>query len=296
MDIDFVALINNSKTNIPNKDKLIDLLTTKSPKGNAKEKSLNLNEQENFQRYGDLVININLFNSLKKDIYEYFKDKSNYFYLCDNEDLERLKEFINEIKKVTFIPDNQTTIFNKTKTITELRYKYPILYDEYSLENFSNFSYMEQGRILIEISSKINSLSDICPYLNISKSAASKRIKEYKLLLRVPKVVELLRALRCRCLEAFPSDYEIQRKLIELIKSEQNPNINREYIINLHESINLGDSEKKLNRNIEALKKALEPKKIKSLSKKEVDRINRYFDGINKILRDNNIIEKGDVI
>ena len=296
MDIDFVALINNSKTNIPNKDKLIDLLTTKSPKGNAKEKSLNLNEQENFQRYGDLVININLFNSLKKDIYEYFKDKSNYFCLCDNEDLERLKEFINEIKKGTFIPDNQTTIFNKTKTITELRYKYPILYDEYSLENFSNFSYMEQGRILIEISSKINSLSDICPYLNISKSAASKRIKAYKLLLRFPKEVELLRALRCRCLEAFPSDYEIQRKLIELIKSEQNPNINREYIINLHESINLGDSEKKLNRNIEALKKALEPKKIKSLSKKEVDRINKYFDGINKILRDNNIIEKGDVI
>ena len=296
MDIDFVALINNSKTNIPNKDKLIDLLTTKSPKGNAKEKSLNLNEQENFQRYGDLVININLFNSLKKDIYEYFKDKSNYFYLCDNEDLERLKEFINEIKKGTFIPDNQTTIFNKTKTITELRYKYPILYDEYSLENFSNFSYMEQGRILIEISSKINSLSDICPYLNISKSAASKRIKAYKLILRLPKEVELLRALRCRCLEAFPSDYEIQRKLIELIKSEQKPNINREYIINHHESINLGDSEKKLNRNIEALKKALEPKKIKSLSKKEVDRINKYFDGINKILRDNNIIEKGDVI
>ena len=146
------------------------------------------------------------------------------------------------------------------------------------------------------ISSKINSLSDICPYLNISKSAASKRIKAYKLLLRFPKEVELLRALRCRCLEAFPSDYEIQRKLIELIKSEQNPNINREYIINLHESINLGDSEKKLNRNIEALKKALEPKKIKSLSKKEVDRINKYFDGINKILRDNNIIEKGDNI
>ena len=89
---------------------------------------------------------------------------------------------------------------------------------------------------------------------------------------------------------------------MELIKisinenNEQNPNINREYIINLHESINLGDSEKKLNRNIEALKKALEPKKIKSLSKKEVDRINKYFDGINKILRDNNIIEKGDVI
>ena len=62
LDIDFESLIKNSKANIPNKKNLLNLLTIKSPKGNAKEKSINLTAQQNFQRYGDLVINIALFN------------------------------------------------------------------------------------------------------------------------------------------------------------------------------------------------------------------------------------------
>lgn len=296
MDIDFEFLIKNSKANIPDKKKIIDLLTTKSIKGNAKEKSINLKEQQNFQRYGDLVINIDLFNSLKKDPYEYFKDKSNYFYLCDNEDLERLRKFLNEIMEKKFTSDTQIAVTSEIKTIIELENKYPNIYNEYNLENFGNFSYMEQGRILKEISSKINSLFEICPYLGISNSAASKRIKAYKLLLRFPNDSELVKSLSCRCLEAFPSERKDQEKIIEIIKNEKNPNISRDYIINLRESIDLNESEKKLNQNIEVLKKALEPKKIKALSKKEVDKINKYFDGINKILEDNNIIEKGDNI
>lgn len=296
MDIDFEFLIKNSKANIPDKKKIIDLLTTKSIKGNAKEKSINLKEQQNFQRYGDLVINIDLFNSLKKDPYEYFKDKSNYFYLCDNEDLERLKKFLNKIMEKKFTSDTQIAVTSEIKTIVELENKYPNIYKKYNLENFGDFSYMEQGRILKEISSKINSLFEISPYLGISNSAASKRIKAYKLLLRFPNDSELVKSLSCRCLEAFPSERKDQEKIIEIIKNEKNLNISRDYIINLRESIDLNESEKKLNQNIEILKKALEPKKIKALSKKEVDKINKYFDGINKILEDNNIIEKGDNI
>ncbi len=294
MDIDFVSLIKKSTATIPNKRNLLDMLTTKSPKGNIKEKKLNLENHKNFQRCGDLVINISLFKSLKTDVYEYFKDKSNYFNLCDDEDFKRLDEFINNTKEDKLNSDTQTPIFNKEKIITELKDKYPDIHEKYNLENFSSFQYMEQGRVLIEISSKINSLSDICSYLNISTSTASKRIKAYKLLLNFPEDSELLISLNCRCLEAFPSDYEIQKKIIELIKGEKISKINREYIINLHKSLNLNDSEKKLNHNIEVLKNVLEPKTIKSLSKKEVDRINKYFDGINKILKDNNIIEKGD--
>ena len=296
LDIDFESLIKNSKANIPNKKNLLNLLTIKSPKGNAKEKSINLTAQQNFQRYGDLVINIALFNSLKKDPYEYFKDRSNYFYLGDDEDLERLKKFINEVKEEKFTSGTQITTTSEIKTIIELENKYPDIYKEYNLENFSSFSYMEQGRILKEVSSRINSLFDICPYLAISKSAASKRIKAYKLLLRFPNDSELVKSLSCRCLEAFPSERKEQEKIIEIIKSEKNSNISRDYIINLRESLDLNDSERKLNQNIEVLKKALEPKKIRSLSKKEVDKINKYFDGINKILEDNNIIEKGDNI
>lgn len=92
MVINFISLVKNSKANIPNRNELLRLLSTKSPKAIVLEKQLNLKTYSNFKRQGNLVINITLFESLNKDVYEYFNNAENYYNLEIDTELDRLKK------------------------------------------------------------------------------------------------------------------------------------------------------------------------------------------------------------
>lgn len=290
MHIDFISLIKNSKANIPNKKELIDTLRTNSLKANVRETNLNLKEQENFQRYGNIVINLSLFKSLKKDAYEYFKDKGNYYDLNNDNDFKRLKKILESNKNVKHVTNNSTVKPNEDNSIDQLKDKYPNIYEKYHLEEFNNFSYIDQGRVLSEISSGVNSLSQIYPYLKIGKSSGTKRIKAYKIFCSFPEEQECLNTLSYRTLEAFPSDYELQKKIIEQIKVEKDTKINREYILNFRKTICFEEPEKILNQNLVNLKEILDSKRFRGLSNSDQSRIIKYFDKIDKIIKKNNII------
>ncbi len=290
MVTNLVSLVENSKANITNKNELIKLLSASNVAVEVRENYLKLQNHKNFQRCGKIVINLSMFNSLKKDIYEYFKDNNHYFNLENDSDFKRLEELLNTSKENTDIPDNNVIIPHEDISIDELESKYPHLYEEYNLKNFKDFSYVEQGRILFDISSKINSLAYISRYIKLSKSSIAKRVKAYKIYSSFSEETVLLKSLSFRSFEAFPSEFTLQKKIIEQLKFDEKKNISREYILNLRNTIDFGEPEKKLNKNLETLKRVFKDKKIKFLSQNEVDRINKHFDEINKILIKNNII------
>jgi hypothetical protein len=291
MDVNFLSLVRTSKANIQNKKELIDLLRTVSPTSRRNELILDLKKYTNFHRQGNLVINLKLFDALKKDIYEYFKDRENYYDLQLDNDVERLKKIL-EIGNNIEVPSELST--NKISSIDDLKNKYPDIYEKYQLHKFKIFSFIEQGRILSELSKTINSLSHLYSYLNISGSAGSKRIKAYKIYCSFPTEHDFLNTLSFRCLEAFPSEYDKQKKIIELLKIETNTKFSKEYIFNLAKTIDFKEPESIINHDIILIKQVLDKKKIRSLYSKEQEKIIKYFEKIKEILIKNNLIEKGE--
>lgn len=295
MVINFISLVKNSKANIPNRKELLRLLSTKSPKSIILEKQLNLKTYSNFKRQGNLVINITLFESLNKDVYEYFNSAENYYNLEIDTELDRLKKILEIGKNNESALDNSISKITKTLSLDEFQKKYPTIYKDYDLQSFDNLAYIEQGRILSEISEKTNSLSHIYPYLKLSKSGGSKRIKAYKIFCSFPAEEVFLSNLSFRTLEAFPSKYDEQKKLIEQLKTEKSTKINRESIINLRNSIDFTCSEKLINQNLEVLKETLDSGKLNSLYPKEQEKIIKYFEKIKEILIKNNLIWGDDI-
>lgn len=291
-----INLIQKSKANIPNKEKLIHKMRKRSIKTDKKIEILKLDKHPNYQRCGELIINNAKLESLKIDVYEYFKNPQNYFDLDNSEidDFSRLKEILmaienEQIKSSHFIKKNTD---NQEKSIDELKKKYPEIYQEFNLADFKELSYIEQGKILKEISKKIKPLSHLSSYLNISESAISKRIKAYKIECSFPEEKDFLTSLSKRQLEAFPSDYNLQSQIISHLK-ETNNKINRAYIFNLRKIFDFDDYEKILYQNLEKINEFLNKKKFKCLKKKDRDRVLNHFNKIEKIFSNDNVNNSG---
>ena len=98
--------------------------------------------------------------------------------------------------------------------------------------------------------------------LFLLQSACSKRIKAYKIYCSFPTEHDFLNTISFRCLKAFPSEYDKQKKIIELLKIETNTKFSKEYIFNLAKTIDFKEPENIINQDITLIKEVLDKKKF----------------------------------
>ncbi len=216
--------------------------------------------------------------------YDYFMDKSNFYYLDEKEDYERFIQILN------YSPQNIAEPYKKEekviKTIKEIMDKYQLQGFEKKLENFESLSDIEKGELLYDIKeTNKQTFAYFYQDFGLDKSKVSLRIKLYLLSLEFREFQDITHTLKIGIISCFPKNNSLLKKeILEKIQSGELRQ-DRDEIKNFINQKQFNDRERQLDNYLINLRTLLDEKKYSKLSDSLQQRIINQFNKIEQILQ-----------